>query len=107
MVLGGAYVSDYLELNAGLRLFPLPTSSDALPLAMPDMDHNRVNAILGHPLLEVDVSTRPVFFLPPGADDEFPELQSITALAPASVDVFMIALSFGVRPACGCCVVME
>ena len=93
MVLGGAYVSDYLELNAGLRLFPLPTSSDALPLAMPDMDYNRVSAILGHPLLEIDVSTRPVFFLPPGADDEFPELQSITALAPASVDVFMIALS--------------
>ena len=93
LVLGGAYVSDYLELNAGLRLFTLPTSSDALPPSMPDMDHNRVGAILGHPLLEVDVSTRPVFFLPPGDDDEFPELQSITALAPASVNVFMIALS--------------
>ena len=93
LVLGGAYVSDYLDLNAGLRLFPLPTSSDALPLSMPDMDYNRVNAILGHPLLEIDVFTRPVFFLPPGDDNEFPELQSTTALAPASVDVFMLALS--------------
>ena len=93
LVLGGAYVSDHLELSAGLRLFPLPTSSDGLPLSMPDMDNNRVNTILGHPLLEIDVFTRPVFFPPLGDDDAFPALQSITALAPASVDVFMIALS--------------
>ena len=93
LVLGGAYVADHLELNAGLRLFPLPTSSDELPLSMPDMDYNRVDAILGHPLLEIDVATRPAFFLPPGDDDQFSELQSATALAPASVDVFMLALS--------------
>ena len=94
LVLGGAYVSDHVELNAGLALSPLPISSDGLPLLMPQMATNHIPTILGHPLLQIETSTNPVFFVPPDDDDEpFPQLQSMTALHPASVDVFMLALS--------------
>ena len=93
LVLGGAYVADDLELGASLRLYPLPTSSEELPPNMPDIDHSRVGALLGHPLLEIDASIHPVFFPPPTADEPFPELESVTILGPASIDLFLMALS--------------
>ena len=93
LVLGGAYVADDIALGAGLRLHALATSSEWLPPAMPDMDNSRVEVLLGHPLLEIDASTHPVFFPPPADDDLFPELESVTTLSPASIDVFLMALS--------------
>ena len=93
LLLGGAYVADDLELGAGLRLHALATSSEGLPPAMPDVDYSRVDRLLGHPLLEIDASTHPVFFPPPKDDDPFPKLESVTTLSPASIDDFLMALS--------------
>ena len=93
MVLGGGYVSEELQLDAGVRLSALPTSSDLLPKPMPGVDRNRVIDILGQPLLEIEAFTRPVFFSPPVEGGSFPELDSVTVLSPAPVDLFLLALS--------------
>ena len=93
IVLGGGYVAERLRLDAGVRLSALPISSDRLPKCMPGMDGNRVIGVLGQPLLEIEASTRPVFFSPPVDGRSFPRLDSVTALSPASVDRFLLALS--------------
>ncbi len=93
LVIAGIYVAEPLDLGAGLRVYPLPISSEGLPLSMPDANSDRVQEMLGHPLLEIDAHTDPVFFLPPGDEGTYPALETVTALRAASVERFLTALS--------------
>ena len=93
LVLSGLYVAQPLELAAGLRVYPLPISSEGLPISMPDADWNRVSNMLGHPVLEIDAHTGPVFFQPPGDEGSYPALDTFTVLKSATVATFLTALS--------------
>ena len=93
LVLDGAHAAERLELDQGLRVYPLATSSEGFPLSMPDLDWNAVGNILGHTVLEIDAHTFPVFFQPPEGDSEFPPLETLTVLGNTKVDTFLIALS--------------
>ena len=93
VVLAGLHVDGNIELGQGLRVYPLPTSSDSLPTSMPDMQWNRVSRILGHTVLEIDASTGPGFFVPPQGDDGYPPLHTGTALGDVSLNTFLLALS--------------
>ena len=93
LVLAGIYVAQPLGLAAELRVYPLPISSEGLPLSMPDADWNRVLNILGHPVLEIDAHTGPVFFQPPRDEGQYPSLETRTILPGVTVDSFLTALS--------------
>ena len=93
LVLAGLYVAQPLELAEGLRVYPLPISSEGLPLSMPDADWNRVSYLLGHPVLDIDAHTSPVFFQPPGDEGSYPPLETTTVLRGATVATFLTALS--------------
>ena len=93
LVLAGLYAARRLELDAGLRVYPLPISSEGLPLSMPDADWNRVSTILGHTVLEIDVCTSPVFFQPPADNGQYPDLETHTILPGVTVERFLTALS--------------
>ena len=93
LVLAGLYAAQRLELDAGLRVYPLPISSAGLPLSMPDADWNRVSNILGHTVLEINVCTSPVFFQPPVDKGQFPALETHTILPGVTVERFLTALS--------------
>ena len=96
LVLAGLYVAQPLELAVGLRVYPLPISSEELPLSMPPMPgsgSNQVAQILGHPVLEIDAHTYPVFFQPTPEEDQYPALETLTTLQNVSVDTFLTALS--------------
>ena len=96
LVLAGLYVAQPLELAEGLRIYPLPTSSEGLPLSMPATPRphwQRVSDMLGHTVLEIDAHTSPVFFQPPGDESQYPPLNTLTVLQGATVDTFLTALS--------------
>ena len=93
LVLAGLYVDQPLELAEGLRVYPLPISSEGLPLSMPEADWNRVREMLGHPVLEIDAHTGPVFFQPPGDEGSYPSLETLTVFQSVTVDRFLTALS--------------
>ena len=93
LVLAGLYVAQPLELAEGLRVYPLPISSEGLPLSMPAADWNRVSYLLGHPVLDIDAHTSPVFFPPPGDEGSYPPLETVTVLRGATVATFLTALS--------------
>ena len=89
-VLAGALTEDAIKLDEGLRAYRLPVSSNDLPSSTPRL--RRVERILGRTLLEVDVSTSPALFVPPGDDAEI-LLETRTALDGTSFDMFLLALS--------------
>ena len=93
LVLAGLYVAEPLELEAGLRVYPLPISSEGLPLSMPDADSNRVQEMLGNPVLEIDAQTSPVFFKPPSDEGTYLPQETVTALQDVTVVRFLTALS--------------
>ena len=93
LVLAGIYVAELLELPEGLRVYPLPISSEGMPLSMPDADWNRVSYLLGHTVLEIDAHTSPVFFQPPEDESPYPPLETLTVLPSATVPTFLTALS--------------
>ena len=93
LVLTGLYVAQPLELAAGLRVYPLPISSEGLPLSMPDADENRVRNMLGRSVLEIDAQTGPVFFQPPGDDGSYQVLETRTVLQSVTLLSFLTALS--------------
>ena len=58
-VLDGVYVGGPLELDAGLRAYALPLSSEGLPISMPQVDLNQAVNLLGHCALEIDAKLKP------------------------------------------------
>ena len=92
-MLDGVYVGGPLELDAGLRAYALPLSSEGLPISMPQVDLNQAVNLLGHCALEIDASTSPAFFVPPTGDEGFPVSETVTVLGGSRVDMFLTALS--------------
>ena len=93
LVLAGVYVAQPHTLSSGLRVYPLPISSEGLPVSMPDTDWNRLRDMLGHPVLEINAHTSPVFFQPPRDEGQYPSLETLTVLPGVTVDSFLTALS--------------
>ena len=93
LVIADLYVAQPLELAVGLRVYPLPVSSEGLPHSMPDADWNRVSNMLGHPVLEIDAYTNPVFFQPPREEGSYPPVETLTVLQNVTVARFLTALS--------------
>lgn len=90
-VLNDVYVDDRLDLGTGVRVYPLPASSQGLPQSLPAMDVSKVSTILGRAVLEIDAYTLPVFF-PPQISSS-PNQQTRTELGDVTVDTFLDALS--------------
>ena len=93
LVLDGVYVGGLLNLDVGIRAYPLPVSSDGFPLSMPEIDANLAGDFLGHCILEVDATTAPAFFVPPARDEVFPGSETVTVLGGVTLDMFLTALS--------------
>ena len=92
-VLDGVYIGGPLELDIGLRAYPLAVSSDGLPLSMPQVDANHIVNLLGHCVLEFDASTSPALFVPPHWQGKFPGSKTVTVLGDVPVELFLTALS--------------
>ena len=60
---------------------------------MPDADSNRVQEMLGNPVLEIDAQTSPVFFKPPSDEGTYLPQETVTALQDVTVVRFLTALS--------------
>ena len=93
MLGGGVDVDRTLRLEPGIRIFPLPLSSDTFPISIPEHPSLSEYSILGQVILEVDVSTRPPIFHPGDVDDEYPALDTRTTLGDVSLTSFFLALS--------------
>ena len=95
VVLAGVSINDSIELDQGLGMYRLPTSSDSLPVSIPDthMRRDAVARMLGHTLLEIDAATHPAFFTPLEGVEVEPSLRTCTVLGECSPDTFFLALS--------------
>ncbi len=60
-LLVGVTVDDELDLHNGVRVVPLPTSSDSLPVSLPRTRSIQTTDYLGRAMLSVDINVRPVF----------------------------------------------
>ena len=92
-VLSGIYVAEPIELDAGLRVSPMPVSSVDLPLSMPNISTDRLQGMLGHTLMEVDAQFEPAFFLPGEAGGKYPETAMVTIFQAVMNKSFFNALS--------------
>ena len=95
VILSGVHIDESIELDQGLRMYTLPTSSDLLPVSLPTKltRMGSVENILGHTVLEIDAATRPAFFVPSEEDDERPAFDTWTALDECLPNAFFLALS--------------
>ena len=92
-VLAGVHVDKRIALKQGVSVDQLSTTSELLPISMPDMEWQAVGSILGNALLEVDASTRPALFAPSDPNEENVPLHSCTALGEVLINSFYLALS--------------
>ena len=95
VVLTGVHIDDSIELAQGPRMCRLPTSSDLLPVSIPDtnMRSDALANMLGLTLLEIDAATHPAFFMPLNRGDVETPMHTQTVLGECSPDTFFLALS--------------
>ena len=67
-LVGGLEVREHLDLGNGIRMFPLPMSSDRLPASLPRETGLSVRDYLGRTILSVDLSVKPVLSRSPYCD---------------------------------------
>ena len=90
-VLDGIHIDRPIGLDQGLRVCRLPTSSECLPVAIPNMRSIDAVKILGRTLMEIDVETWPVFFTP--RTPKSPSVLTRTILDQGSLETWILALS--------------
>lgn len=89
----GFTVDQQLDLHNGVRVTPLPKSSDALPDSLPLTISMSVKDLLGRAVLSVDCSVCPALFHPRSCRNENEVPQTHWALEEASRSTFYEALT--------------
>ncbi|MDE2988917.1 MAG: hypothetical protein OXT70_12820 [Chloroflexota bacterium] len=95
VILSDVHVDECIELAQGLRMYTLPTSSDAVPASLPRglMRDDSMANLLGHTLLEIDAATSPALSVPSLRGDARSTFNTSTALAECLPEGFFRALS--------------
>ena len=82
-----------LDLHNGIRVAPLPVSSDAFPISFPHPTSIRVQRCLGRSVLHITTEVQPALFLLENKDSNATSLQLSWPLGDASQDTLYEALS--------------